>query len=132
MTTHMICSHCGSLDVRADAWAEWDSTLAEWVLHSTYDAKYCETCEEEARLLEVDEANQIEISAFGMIRDGENTSRLVNGYEVPEFYDVMVRATNVETGAVFILHEVEDLDIGAADRMVEGLVARYPLADVSW
>ena len=30
MTSHMICSHCGSFDVRADAWAEWDSATGEW------------------------------------------------------------------------------------------------------
>ncbi len=132
MTTHMICSQCGSLDVRADAWAAWDSGAGEWALHSTYDAKHCEACEGKTRLLAIDEATQIEIIAFGMIRDGENTSRLVNGYEVPEFYDVMVRATNVETGEVFILRELEDLDICAADRAVECLVVKYPLAEVSW
>ncbi len=132
MTTHMICSQCGSLDVRSDAWAEWDSKTGSWVLHSTYDAKHCETCGGEASLLEIDEATQIEISAFGMIRDGENTFRLVNGYEVPEFYDVMVKATVSETSEVFILHEVEDLDIGGADRTVAGLVVQYPLAGVSW
>ena len=31
-----MTSHCGSLEVRADAWAEWDSATREWVLPSTF------------------------------------------------------------------------------------------------
>jgi len=131
MTTHMICSHCGSLDVRADAWAEWDSAKGEWVLHSTYDAKHCETCEGEASLLEIDEATQIEISSFGMIRDGDDTSRLVQACEKPDFYDVIVRAANFDSGAAFTLHEIEDMDRKAADQAIARMVALYPLAGVT-
>ena len=81
-----------------------------WVLHSTYDAKYCEACEGEASLLEIDEATQVEIQAFGMIRDGENTSRLVQAGEVPEFYDVIIGAVDFNSGKVLTLHEIEDMD----------------------
>jgi len=53
LKTACICSTCGSTDVRADAWAEWDIETGQWVLSSTYDNKWCETCEGETKLREV-------------------------------------------------------------------------------
>lgn len=53
LKTAMVCTCCGSTDVRADAWAEWDIDAGEWVLSSTYDNKWCESCEGETRLKEV-------------------------------------------------------------------------------
>jgi hypothetical protein len=42
-----VCATCGSDEVRADAWAEWDTEKQEWVLNNTFDYKFCETCEGE-------------------------------------------------------------------------------------
>ena len=97
----------------------------------SYDARYCEACKGEASLLEVDEATQIEIQALGMIRDGENTSRLVQAGDVPDFYDVMVRAVDFDSGKFLMLHEIEDMDREAADRAVARMMAFYPLAGLS-
>ena len=43
----IVCSECGSDDVRKDSWACWDIDEQKWVLHETYDYTYCEACEEE-------------------------------------------------------------------------------------
>jgi hypothetical protein len=48
----MVCSECGSTDVRRDAWAEWDHRKQDWVLGTVYDAGHCENCDGEARLEE--------------------------------------------------------------------------------
>lgn len=53
LKTACICSTCGSTDVRADAWAEWDIDAGKWVLSDTYDNKWCEDCEGETKLREV-------------------------------------------------------------------------------
>ena len=72
----MLCAICGSTNVRADAYAQWDTDKGQWVLHSSYDVKHCENCELCTSIIEVDEVTQIEIQAFGMIND-EGGSRLV-------------------------------------------------------
>lgn len=48
--TRPVCSGCGSEDVRTDAWATWDHEAQEWVLSSTYDDAYCNTCRGETSL----------------------------------------------------------------------------------
>lgn len=48
----MVCSVCGSENVKRDAWAEWSVQEQSWVLCSTYDNTYCEDCEEEQSLEE--------------------------------------------------------------------------------
>lgn len=48
-----ICPECGSSDVLLDAWAEWDATLQDWVLHDTLTHAYCRRCDGETRLQEV-------------------------------------------------------------------------------
>jgi len=40
-----VCSTCGSDDVVADAWAEWDVEKQEWVLRTHFDDKFCNDCE---------------------------------------------------------------------------------------
>ena len=39
-----VCTECGSDDVLADAWAEWDAAAQEWVLRQTFDDYVCEVC----------------------------------------------------------------------------------------
>jgi hypothetical protein len=87
--THLICAICGSMDVSADAYAQWDVDAGEWVLQSTYDAKTCERCECRTTLLSIDEATQIGIQTFGMINVADG-ARLAEESETPEFFDVMV------------------------------------------
>jgi len=49
----IVCSTCGSANVRRDAWAEWEPETQEWVLGSVFDDGHCEVCEGESRLEEV-------------------------------------------------------------------------------
>jgi hypothetical protein len=39
-----ICTECGSADVRADAYAEWDAENQCWSLVTTFDNTDCENC----------------------------------------------------------------------------------------
>ena len=50
----IICSHCGSDDVRRDAYAAWDVGSQEWELAAVFDQGYCEDCGGEATLDEVE------------------------------------------------------------------------------
>lgn len=45
-----VCTACGSDDVRADAFAVWDTVAQSWELHSTYDNSVCESCGGECSL----------------------------------------------------------------------------------
>lgn len=47
-----VCSYCKSTEVLKDAFAEWSVEQQTWVLHSYYDATYCNTCEESCNLEE--------------------------------------------------------------------------------
>lgn len=46
----MVCAHCGSDNVRRDAFAEWDIDNQDWVLSHTFDDAYCEACEGETSI----------------------------------------------------------------------------------
>lgn len=50
----MVCAHCGSSNVRRDAWAEWSLDDQDWVLGQVFDMAYCEACECETSLIEMD------------------------------------------------------------------------------
>ena len=41
------CCKCGSTNVVADAFAEWDVENQDWVLRATYDYHVCDECGEE-------------------------------------------------------------------------------------
>ena len=131
MTTHLICSHCGSDNVRADAYASWSSEEGDWVLHSVYDARYCESCEQEVSLLEIDEETEMEIGFYGMIKDGDG-ARLVEDHEVPDFFDVMVRTTALESGEILTLFEFDDLTHKDANERMAFLTAIFPKAPIDW
>ena len=45
--TKPVCTLCGSDEIYADAWAEWDTIAQHWVLCSTFDHKHCVDCEGE-------------------------------------------------------------------------------------
>ena len=53
-----VCSHCGSENVAADAWASWDVYKQEWVLYDVFDYEFCKTCEGETTIVdeEIDES----------------------------------------------------------------------------
>ena len=42
-----VCAECGSSEVLADAWSQWDVTSQTWVLTSVLDANYCIACDGE-------------------------------------------------------------------------------------
>jgi hypothetical protein len=49
----MVCSQCGSDEVRADAYAEWDVESQSWELAQTFDkGAHCDKCDAETRLEE--------------------------------------------------------------------------------
>lgn len=49
-----VCSECGSDDVLADAYAEWDEEHQRWELTDTFDkGAHCNACDGETRLEEI-------------------------------------------------------------------------------
>ena len=50
--TRMVCAECGSENVKVDAWASWNSELANWEVESTQDAGWCDQCEGETRVVQ--------------------------------------------------------------------------------
>jgi hypothetical protein len=50
----MVCAHCGSDEVRADAYAQWDVEAQEWEVAQTFDkGAYCSKCDGETRIEEL-------------------------------------------------------------------------------
>ncbi len=48
---HPVCSSCGSPDVAADAYAEWDRSKESWVLQNVFDkGAFCNDCGGETSL----------------------------------------------------------------------------------
>ena len=54
MDKKYICKNCRSEDVYRDAWAEWDITEQQWVLQNWFDAAYCNDCDKESDLEEIE------------------------------------------------------------------------------
>lgn len=125
MTTHKICTSCGSENVRVDAYGSWDSEEGDWILHSVYDETYCESCECAVDLLDVDEETALEIRMCGMIQDGEDFRLVVEG-ETPAHFDLMVCAYFNDT--ILTLHEFDELSKDEAAREFASLQDLYPLA----
>jgi DNA-directed RNA polymerase subunit RPC12/RpoP len=49
----IVCSVCGSYDVRRDADATWNVEKQEWELIAVYDNATCEHCGKETTLQEI-------------------------------------------------------------------------------
>ena len=131
MTIHMICSLCGSTEVYTDACAEWDSKQNTWVVRSTYKGQYCQRCEDITTLMEINESEDLEIGFFGMVNE-EDHSRLVQDNETPDFFDVMVRTTNLNTGLSLCLFEFDDQTRKEANERMVFLTALFPDAPIDW
>jgi hypothetical protein len=127
--THLICAVCGSMDVSADAYAQWDVDAGEWALQSTYDAKTCETCESRTTLLSIDEATGLEIQIFAMVHDGDD-ARPAQIVEKVDFYDVMLSTTSLEGGIIFSLEERENLTAKEAAVALADLQTIYPTTPI--
>lgn len=127
MTTHKICSLCGSENVVLDAYAEWNSEQGAWVLRSVYEESHCEGCDSSTDLLTIDEETQLEISMFGMVADEYGFRLMVEG-ETPAHYDLMVSTKHNDQ--ILTLHEIDELPKEAADMEFARLQAFYPLASV--
>ncbi len=55
----MVCAECGSEDVLADAYAEWNVAAQKWELQNVFDkGAYCNSCEQQTRLDERDNAQK--------------------------------------------------------------------------
>jgi|GEM_PF-6030467 len=128
--SHQLCAVCGSTNVRADAFAEWDADQGIWALHSTYDETHCESCSMQSSLIEIDEATQLEIQAFGMVQDCDG-SRIAEGHETPGHFDIAVTTTPFESGVILTVEEHDDLSAVDAARVLAEVVARYPLAAIT-
>lgn len=98
---------------------------------AVYDDRFCENCGEKPALLEVNEAEGLEIQVSGMIADGDNSFRLVEDHEAPAFFDVMVRTTALESGDILTLHEFDDLTKPEADKVLNDLIFQYPTTPIS-
>lgn len=127
---HMICKKCGSQDVRKDAYAEWCPDNGDWVLHSTYDHCICEWCENESDLQEINEATQLEIQVFGMVKDGTEDRQATAG-ETPDSYAVLVATTPLESGYIVTFAEHDGLAYIPARRVLSTLTLAYPFAPVT-
>ena len=55
-----VCDHCGSDDVRADAYAQWDVDAQEWTVSATFPNYICEDCGGETRVSEKPLADKAE------------------------------------------------------------------------
>lgn len=49
-----ICAECGSENVVADAWAEWDEYAQDWVLANVFDYEFCQACESETTIKNIE------------------------------------------------------------------------------
>lgn len=65
----IVCSQCGSDDVRRDAYAAWSVEAQDWELSSVFDQGTCEVCGDEATLEEVEIEETEEVSITTMERD---------------------------------------------------------------
>lgn len=54
---NMICSHCGSEDVRRNADVAWSVEQQEWSVACIFDSATCENCGGETNIKEVDISN---------------------------------------------------------------------------
>ncbi len=45
-----VCSHCGSTNIKKDAFAIWDAKEQKWILENVFDAAYCDDCDGETTL----------------------------------------------------------------------------------
>ena len=52
MKVRYMCPRCGSDSVKCDAWARWDTEAQDWYLDQTFDASWCDECDEEIGYLE--------------------------------------------------------------------------------
>jgi hypothetical protein len=47
----IVCSHCGSEDVRADAYAQWDVDSQSWEIAQVFEkGAFCSQCDGETRI----------------------------------------------------------------------------------
>lgn len=47
----MVCRECGSEDVLADAYAEWNVELQQWEVQNVFDkGSFCQQCDGECRI----------------------------------------------------------------------------------
>lgn len=127
---HVICAVCGSTEVLKDAFAAWDADAGQWVLHSTHDETYCQCCDMATSAIEVSEASQLEIQAFGMVEDAQG-SRLAEPHEAPAFFDVTVTTTPFESGVILVFEEHENMTAAQAVKALADMSAAYPTAPVS-
>lgn len=80
--------------------------------------------------MQVNEASQVEIQAFGMIND-ESGSRLVEEGETPAYFDVTVSTAPLKGGEILIIEERENMTAWDAAKVLAEMAATYPSASIS-
>ena len=131
MTIHVICGICGSTNVYTNATARWDASKDGWIISCLYDDHYCDQCDGEVSLIEIDEAKELEIGFFGMVNE-EGRARLVQDDETPDFFDVMVRTTALDHGKILTLFEFNNQTRKEANGRMVFLTALFPHAPIDW
>jgi hypothetical protein len=63
-----VCRDCGSEDVSADAWADFNPVTGNYELRSEFDQEFCHTCEGECRTNEVEITDPKEIEQLIILR----------------------------------------------------------------
>ena len=78
------CDYCGSTEVLQDTWSYWDADEQVRRLHpAEFDNHYCEHCEQEARVIEVDTSTIPPHTALSFGDAKKEASKQING----EYYD---------------------------------------------
>lgn len=60
---HYVCKQCGSDNLTKDATARWDHATEAWVLSDVFDDTFCNECDVECDVLEVNESIESKLSA---------------------------------------------------------------------
>ena len=68
-----VCKHCGSINVRADAYVEWNKERQDWEIFTVYDkGSVCEDCDGECTIVDVpdeDIKNNIPLTREAVMSD---------------------------------------------------------------
>ncbi len=125
MTIKIVCNHCGSDNVRRDAWAEFDVRTQAWVLGTVFDAGHCVKCDGVASLKDVEIPDlfmRVEYDKKFCGGDYSGTGEFVLiPLSLVEVTDDMDSAFEEKTGLnpVHIIHYSEDELFDAAGEHVE-------------
>jgi FkbM family methyltransferase len=96
-----VCASCGSLDVRLNAYVEWNVKTQEWEIASIFDSAICRDCGAETRINETPTPDTyypdrprplnyriIDVRELYKLREQEHLQKLLPHYDVDCIFDV--------------------------------------------